>query len=164
MKNYSHIKDCWNALKFCKTREDMVDVVATFPIWSGTWTISPEEEEDHTVLVTNDWYDGQLDDYFTDEEVFDLTEALDETTDVRTDFETPKKVYVLTHCAAEENYTPEVFTDKEIAMRVLSDWYNAQIENYAEAIYDSSCGETFCEIIWQDDTYDVVNIFDCEVH
>lgn len=162
MKNYSHI-NCWNALRFCKTRDEMADVVSTFPIWSGTWSIGPDRE-DHTVLVMNDWYDQNLDDYCTDEEIFDLTEALDENTDVRTEFDTPKIVYVLAHCAAEKNYTPVVFTDKETAMRVLSDWYNAQVENYAEAIFDSSHDATFCEILWNDDTYNTANIFECEVN
>lgn len=162
---YKHIRDCWNALKYCKTRDEMIKTVATFPLWAGTWTIDPEEE-DHTVLVINEWYDENLDDYFTDEDTYDLTEALENKEELENDNSDDEitTVYVLTHCAASENYMPEVFKSKEEAMRILNDWYNSQVEYYADAIVESFCGPDFCQITWNDDTYDILKIFDCNIH
>ena len=72
------------------------------------------------------------------------------------------KVFVLTHCAAEENYTPEVFTDKNKAIERLKDLYESCIceGDYVESdeLYD-----TAAEIIYVDDTYDRLDIFEVEV-
>lgn len=64
-ETYEHINDCWSALRQCKNRKEVIETINNFPRWSGSWFI----DNDHgTILVTNDWYDEQLDDYFSESE------------------------------------------------------------------------------------------------
>jgi len=64
-KTFEHINDCWNALRACENRKEVIETINNFPRWSGSWFI----DNDHsTILVTNDWYDEQLDDYFSESE------------------------------------------------------------------------------------------------
>ena len=74
------------------------------------------------------------------------------------------KVYVLTRVAAEKNYTPCVFTDSGEARKYLKEWANELIETEKDSICSYSVTETTAEIDYYDDTYDVFEIFACEVH
>lgn len=71
-------------------------------------------------------------------------------------------VYVLTHCAAEENYTPEVFTDVEKAYKRLKEVYEDCIE-YDKNVVSCDLYDTAAEIIYVDDSYDRLDIFEVEV-
>lgn len=72
------------------------------------------------------------------------------------------KVYVLTHCAAEENYTPEVYKTKEKAVERLKEVYDECVgdESYIDdcELYDESA-----VIVYPDDTYDRLDIFEVEM-
>ena len=72
------------------------------------------------------------------------------------------KVYVLTDCAAEENYTPRVFSNKEDAIKALREQYDeyTQEEDY---VCSSELDNNHAEIIYVDDTYNVLDIFEVEV-
>ena len=72
------------------------------------------------------------------------------------------KVFVLTHCAAEENYTPEVFTTKLAAEKRLREEFNdlmAQGNCLDYTLYVDAA-----EITYTDDTYDRFDIFEVEVN
>ena len=81
------------------------------------------------------------------------------------------KLYVLTHCAAEENYTPQVFLDRKSARKELKriadqciyerDTDNEIIDQYT---YDFEVYNDAAEIIYTDDTYDCLEIFEIEVN
>ena len=89
------------------------------------------------------------------------------------------KVYVLTHCAAEQNYTPLVFSTKERAEEELKELFkdiivepepeeDEEYEFYEDApinsaVYEYNIGTDFAEITWSDDTYDLLEIFEAEV-
>lgn len=73
------------------------------------------------------------------------------------------KVYVLTHCAAEENYTPRVFTNKKDAQEALKEEYEDLKADNNEFICSEECGANFAEIVWVDDTYNRLDIFEVEV-
>lgn len=82
------------------------------------------------------------------------------------------KLFILTHCAAEDNYTPRVFQNKTDAILALN-------KSYDELVYERDAdGEVLCvygsvyeyniegfraEITYADDTYDVFEIFEVEV-
>ena len=72
------------------------------------------------------------------------------------------KVYVLTHCAAEENYTPEVYKTKEEAVERLKEVYDECVgdESYIDdcELYDEAA-----VIVYVDDTYDRLDIFEVEM-
>ena len=74
------------------------------------------------------------------------------------------KLYVLAHCAAEENYTPKVFKNKEDAVSALKKIYKECIgcgdANYVDS---DELYETAAEIVYVDDTYDRLDIFEVEV-
>ncbi|MBQ2183746.1 MAG: hypothetical protein II399_03850 [Lachnospiraceae bacterium] len=72
---YEHINDCWNDIRECKTREELETVLANLPRWSGSWYI---DEEDGYLVVTNEYFDGQLDDYFSDSETLDIEAEAEE--------------------------------------------------------------------------------------
>lgn len=65
MKTFNHINDCWEAISECKTKDEVNDLIQTFPRCMGEWWI--DVEDDHYV-VTNRYYDGQLDDWYEDSE------------------------------------------------------------------------------------------------
>jgi len=71
-------------------------------------------------------------------------------------------VYVLTHCAAEENYTPEVFTDVEKAYKRLKKVYEDCIED-DESVVSCDLYDTSACIVYVDDSYDKLDIFSVEV-
>lgn len=73
------------------------------------------------------------------------------------------KVYILTDVAAEENYTPRVFTNKEAAQQALIDTYNEYLEQSAGAIFSNDLWDTKAEIIYEDDTYNILQLFEVEV-
>ena len=87
-------------------------------------------------------------------------------------------IYVLTHCAAEENYTPRVFMNKKDAQEALKEEYRSLLidacdfsddvdDEYLEEesfyVYSKECGDNFAEIVWDDDTYNRLDIFEVEV-
>ena len=67
---FKHINDCWNYLREAATKEDLEDRIEDLPIWSGDWDI--EENEDGTCRVINSYYDDQCEDWYEDEEDFDI--------------------------------------------------------------------------------------------
>ena len=81
------------------------------------------------------------------------------------------KLFILTHCAAEENYTPQVFLDKKAARKELAkiadqciyerDEDGELLGSYTDnfELYDDAA-----EIIYSDDTYDRLDIFEIEVN
>ena len=81
------------------------------------------------------------------------------------------KVFVLTHCAAEENYSPSVFTDFDKAKKAMHD----SVDDLVFEQHDDESGEQHdyvesynvtdvsAEVIYTDDTYDVFRIFEVEV-
>lgn len=80
------------------------------------------------------------------------------------------KLFILTHCAAEENYTPLVFKTKEEAKKEMDqiadeciyerDTDGEVIDQYSDdyKIYKDSAA-----IYYSDDTYDRLDIFEVEV-
>ena len=72
-----------------------------------------------------------------------------------------KTVYVVTHCAAEENYTPSVFSRKEDAVAEVKRLYDDCME-HEHYIDNEEFWEDGFEVVWQDDTYDRVDIFEVE--
>ena len=66
---YEHINDCWADIRECTTREELEDVLANLPRWSGDWDII---EEDGYLTVENTYYDKQTDDYYTESETLDI--------------------------------------------------------------------------------------------
>ena len=87
------------------------------------------------------------------------------------------KLYVLTHCAAEENYTPKVFKTEQEAITALRNVYEDLVYDTdydAAAASDNEkyvkdyveCHELYnnvAEIIYVDGTYDRLDIFEVEV-
>lgn len=74
------------------------------------------------------------------------------------------KVYVLTHCASEDNYTPEVFTSKEKAQTTLQFNYDKYTDGGDNSsIFSSEIWEDGMEIIWDDDSYDKFQIFEVDL-
>lgn len=71
-------------------------------------------------------------------------------------------VYVVTHCAAEENYTPSVYVNKDDALKEVKKLYNECMKNKDSVDNEEFWNDGF-EIIWDDDTYDRVDIFEVEV-
>lgn len=74
------------------------------------------------------------------------------------------KVYVLTHCAAEENYTPAVYFDKTKARAAMKADYEENLNNAkaADAVFDAEFEDNFASITYADDTYDVYQLFEVE--
>lgn len=73
------------------------------------------------------------------------------------------KAWVLTHCAAEENGTPVVTDSREKAISILKEIYDNLVNVYEDSILSNKFWGTKAEIIYIDDTYDVFEIFECEV-
>lgn len=73
------------------------------------------------------------------------------------------KVFVVTSCAAEENYTPSVFSSKKDALAEVKRLYDSYLEGCADYVYSEESWDTGFEIVWQDDTYNRVDIFEVEV-
>lgn len=79
---YTHINDCWNAVRECKTISEVKDLVETFPRWSGDWDIVVDKGR---VTMINSYFDKALDSY--EEDVEDLDIEVDE--DSEDDLEMP---------------------------------------------------------------------------
>ena len=65
MKVFNHINDCWATISECKTKDEVNDLIQTFPRCMGEWWINIE---DGYYVVTNRYYDSQLEDWFEDSE------------------------------------------------------------------------------------------------
>ena len=72
---FEHINDCWNALRECETLDEVRTMIGQFPNCFGKWYV---ENENGSVLVTNEYFDGQLDDWFTEDETLDVDWTDDE--------------------------------------------------------------------------------------
>ena len=72
------------------------------------------------------------------------------------------KVFVLTHCASENNYTPKVFTDKTKAVEALKEKYDSLVSS-SDYIVENEIFNTKAHIDYADDTYDVLEVFEVEV-
>jgi len=80
------------------------------------------------------------------------------------------KLFILTHCAVEENYTPQIFKTKKEAQNKMKDMVDSLvyerdsdgdvIDQYTDnfEVYDNRA-----EIIYPDDTYDCLEIFEVEI-
>lgn len=72
------------------------------------------------------------------------------------------KLYILTDSTPEANYTPQVFKTKEEAVKALEELYDKYIAEYdyvdSEVFY-----ETHAEVIYVDDTYNTLDIFEVEI-
>lgn len=66
---FNHIKDCWNAIKEAKTKEEIESLFKLFPRWSGDWSV---DIKDGHIVVTNDWYDPTTESYNSDSETLDI--------------------------------------------------------------------------------------------
>lgn len=64
-RTYNHINDCWVAIHECETLDDVIETIAQFPNGFGKWDV---EKVNGRVRVINEYYDGQLDDWYSDEE------------------------------------------------------------------------------------------------
>lgn len=81
------------------------------------------------------------------------------------------KLFILTHCAAEQNYTPQVFKTEQEAKKEMDRIVNELlyerdadgeiIDQYTDnfEIFDDTA-----ELIYGDDTYDRLDIFEVEVN
>jgi len=69
MKVFNHINDCWAAISECKTIDEVNDLIQTFPRCMGEWWI---DTEDSSYVVTNRYYDSQLEDWFEDSEDLEI--------------------------------------------------------------------------------------------
>ena len=69
MKVFNHINDRWAAISECKTKDEVNDIIQTFPRCMGEWWI---EVEDNSYVVTNRYYDSQLEDWFEDSEDLEI--------------------------------------------------------------------------------------------
>ena len=68
-KNYSHISECWDAIREAKTIKEVEKLFRDFPRWSGDWDVMVEDGQ---YVVYNTWFDGQCEDYDTDCEALDI--------------------------------------------------------------------------------------------
>jgi hypothetical protein len=66
---YEHIKDCWQAVRDCKTYEELITTLENFPRWSGDWEIIPEAGY---YTVVNTYFDEQCETYDSDSEALDI--------------------------------------------------------------------------------------------
>ena len=80
------------------------------------------------------------------------------------------KLFILTHCAAEENYTPRVFKTEQEAKKEMDRivdrlLYERDEDNEITYQYsdDFELYNRAAEIIYDDDTYDRLDIFEVEV-
>lgn len=81
------------------------------------------------------------------------------------------KVYVLTHCAAEKNYTPSVFTDRAKAEKEMEDAFESVVYqqlddecgDIQDCVDDFAINNSCATVTYVDDTYDVWEIFEVEV-
>lgn len=70
--------------------------------------------------------------------------------------------YVLTRCAAEDNYTPRVFSSKEKAKKAFDELVNQIVEDAEDSLVEEEIYEEKAELEYADETYDVVEIFEVE--
>lgn len=68
-RTYSHINDCWKAIREAKTIEEVERLFQEFPRWSGDWTIQFENNE----YVVYNCYE-EYGTYQTDSETLDITD------------------------------------------------------------------------------------------
>jgi hypothetical protein len=76
MRTFNHIRDCWSAIQACKTIDEVNEVLDDIPRGFGEWWVDVVYPDGIPCYeVTNHYYDGQLDDYFTDSEELDIPVA-----------------------------------------------------------------------------------------
>ena len=68
-KNYSHISECWDAIREAKTIKEVEKLFRDFPRWSGDWEVIAKD--DHYVIY-NIWYDEQCAVFDVDRETLDI--------------------------------------------------------------------------------------------
>ena len=81
-----------------------------------------------------------------------------------------EKLYILTHCAAEQNYTPCIFKSQQAARKELEtiadrliykrDLQGEIVTQYSD---DFEINSNSAQIYYGDDTYDCLQIFEVEV-
>jgi hypothetical protein len=74
MTNYTHINDCWEAIRQAKTIEEVELLFDTFPRWSGDWEVQIENDSFYNkcYVVYNTYYDKNLDQEETEAETLDI--------------------------------------------------------------------------------------------
>lgn len=70
-----------------------------------------------------------------------------------------KEVFVLTHCTAEKDCAPKVFTSKKAAMDAFREQYYDMCRTYVESIKDCYLLEDTAIFVHDDDTYDTFQVF-----
>lgn len=70
IKEFKNFEDIREALRSCSTIHQLVKTIESFPHWSGAWYLS--KLTDHSVIVTNRYFDAQLDDTYEEEEEFEF--------------------------------------------------------------------------------------------
>lgn len=88
------------------------------------------------------------------------------------------KVYVLAHHTVEETYAPRVFTNKKNAQKALKAEYrqllidacdfsddvkDKDLEEESFYVYSKEHSANFAKIVWNDNNYDRLDIFEVEV-
>lgn len=74
----------------------------------------------------------------------------------------PKKVYALTRCSAEKNYTPELYLDKKEVLKRVKEMHEEIIAVSKDAILVDSFYDSGARIIYTDDTCDRIQTFELE--
>ena len=74
MTNYTHINDCWKAIRGAKTIEEVEMLFDTFPRWSGNWFVQIEENwfGQKVYMVYNTYWNEQLNEEEVDKEELDI--------------------------------------------------------------------------------------------
>lgn len=74
MTNYTHINDCWEAIRKAKTIEEVEALFDTFPRWSGNWFVQIEDDSfcGKVYVVYNTYWDNNLDQEETECETLEI--------------------------------------------------------------------------------------------
>lgn len=65
------LNDCWSLVRECNSYEEIQEVLAEMPAWSGDWTCE-EHCDDGYVLVINDIFNDATDEWESSEEEIDV--------------------------------------------------------------------------------------------
>ena len=77
IKEFKNFDDIWNAIRPCSTIYQLVKTVESLPHWSGDWEFKLTS---NGVVVTNTYFDAQLDDTYEEEEELEFEDLVGEDT------------------------------------------------------------------------------------
>lgn len=69
---FRHIRECWSALSECSTLSEIKATFETFPRWSGSWEATVVGDDEQYVVVTNTYYDNNLENWQEDSEEYEV--------------------------------------------------------------------------------------------